>query len=318
VTKYTTIFLFLSIFLISCTKEIKISVPSESEKIALIGYVHPSDVVNYVSFLITAKISETTSIFDTTFNKNVSGAHLFFISDSRTDSLTYSDTTRYYYYNDYFNKVSIADKQVVKLDVEKNGQNIVVQDTMPSKIGLESYNIIKYAGRTNDDDLYSEITLTFKDPLEETNYYEIRLSQDYDESNEKNLYQIFSHDPIITTEPYYPSIIDIGVKPPPSLLFSDKAFNGKKISINFDYLPSVNSDKNKIISHVIFLQFRSISESYYKFMTSYYLNVNNQKVQVFTGNKEPINVFTNVPNGCGIFAAYQMDRRTILIQGDTK
>jgi hypothetical protein len=56
--------------------------------------------------------------------------------------------------------------------------------------------------------------------------------------------------------------------------------------------------------HLGNIQLKNVTEEYYLFKTSYLQGLYNQKENALYGMGEPMNVFTNIENGYGVFAGY--------------
>jgi len=81
------------------------------------------------------------------------------------------------------------------------------------------------------------------------------------------------------------------------LLLTDRLFDGKDHSISFKLDPYFANVEN------VSIYFTSISESYYDYKTTLSL----QKEVSGDPFAQPVQVFTNIQHGLGIFAAYNQD-----------
>ena len=69
-----------------------------------------------------------------------------------------------------------------------------------------------------------------------------------------------------------------------------------------------------IMSHKLYLQLNSTTETYYKYKCSLIKHEYSQETDVLYGIGEPVQVFTNVADGFGVFAGYQFDIDTLRIE----
>lgn len=124
-----------------------------------------------------------------------------------------------------------------------------------------------------------------------------------------------STSPLITSEDYYPSnpiMQDVG---PLSLLFVAEE-NSDSITIDFSYCTVLNGDWDSLYvpNHDLCIDLREVSYAYYKYKTTLY----HQKFTI-NGNgiyslPSPVEVFSNVYNGTGAFAAYNSLSKTYYIK----
>lgn len=119
----------------------------------------------------------------------------------------------------------------------------------------------------------------------------------------------------ITTEDYYPSSSAVDFNPPSTLLFMYPD-NAPRVLIDFSYRVSVFSRKGKNVSsaHELTVEVREISFAYYKYKTSFYKQKATIEGDEIFGGATPVNVFSNVANGTGIFAAYTASMESKFIE----
>ena len=156
----------------------------------------------------------------------------------------------------------------------------------------------------------SELNLTFKDPANETNFYEVEVANSYLVNVDPlfGYYSLTTQDEIITSESYYPSLLNFDKDKPRYLLFKDKKINGQEHTLTFYYIPPQHEDSHRYISsHYIIVYLRSVTEEYYKFKTTMIQQKYARAEDILYGAAEPINVFTNIQNGYGIFAGFNND-----------
>ncbi|MBI2968605.1 MAG: DUF4249 domain-containing protein [Bacteroidetes bacterium] len=146
-------------------------------------------------------------------------------------------------------------------------------------------------GEAQMEQYVTEVTIEIPDQAAEVNFYAIQIYAEdtfyssWDDSVWVNSYflNLSTRDPVLGQTEEYTQM----------LKFSDELFNGKNYSAIFYF---EETDKNSIDS--VFLYFYSLSSSYYYYSVTkdlYYRTHNNPF-------SEPVQVYTNIENGLGIFA----------------
>ena len=137
------------------------------------------------------------------------------------------------------------------------------------------------------------LKISFQDDIEQENYYDIPI---------KNGQTQGIYEPVLLADAdlsYFPS----------SFYFSDNLINGILYELKIPYPPMETLD------------FRTVSKNYYlfrKYWTKHYSNqqndnnvssVNDWDIFPLLFMGEPIEMFTNIENGYGIFAGYSHNRQ---------
>lgn len=255
-------------------------------------------------------ISQNVGVFDTLKIDQVPDAIVkLFINGQFDQDLKYDSSYGYRPNFYYFPKAGVE----YSISVEKEGfETVTAKGTIPEKVLIKETNLIPFAALDDLKNPLSQLSVTFEDPTEQHNFYEIMVLQDQDESSK---FKLFTNDQVITSESYYPSPVAFDAKQPDRLLFSDKLINGKTYKLEVTYrAPLVISGGKKYINpHLIFLAFRSVSEDYYRYYTSLLKQMNAVRPEILFGAAEPGTVFSNIKNGYGVFAGYSEDNRTIQV-----
>ena len=142
------------------------------------------------------------------------------------------------------------------------------------------------------------------------NYYEVYFRIQCHETNEEYFHfanGYMSSSPILLNE-------DILDYEPKSIIFSDELFNGEEtnIPISFRY-PCINSNSGGTIAsdYSLVVYFLSITEEYYLYRKSLYKHLFSQQTDIWNGAIEPVNMYSNVNGGYGVFAGYSLITDTI-------
>ncbi|MBE9468357.1 MAG: DUF4249 family protein [Bacteroidetes bacterium] len=181
--------------------------------------------------------------------------------------------------------------------------SIITSDSIPNIVNIDKAILIYPAGVDEYGDFCVEAMITFTDPPQEENYYELLIYHLHKYDNEKNYWNwdgdVKITDPVLLNEgdvDYLPS----------SLFFSDELFNGETYTLKVKrggYNTRFETNSG------CYAELRSVSKSYYLYRKYYTRHVFNQQLQgedlrdfIFMG--EPRSMYTNVVNGYGIFAGY--------------
>ena len=293
-------FTIISSFL-SCKDDmglaIEIEIPAKESKLVVNSTFSPSLDTIYL------ELGNSIHIFDTISKPLIKDATVILRSNTGLVNTFIYNNEKQKYFLDYIPETGIE----YTLSVEKEGyNNVIAKDTVPKKIEIEDYSIINVAEVDEAGGLYSKVTINFTDPANEKNYYEIAITDTLNNYYDDGIY---TYDNIITNEAYYPSIISFEVSTPKYLPFSDLQIDGNKTSISiFYFLGGVLDNGTTYISeHSINVHLRSVSEQYYKFHSRLLQHKYNQKDDIIFGMSEPLNAYSNIENGFGVFAAYNED-----------
>ena len=290
--------------IISCEiiTEIEVDIPSKPPKLVINSTLVPWSIPGTKQLGI--EISGTTHIFDTSEYKPVTDATvLLFKNGEFVDTINYVDTLQNRPYPvDYAPFSGPLPGDTYSIEVSAPGyEKVYAKTTIPEKVEILDASITPVGLIDDMGGIWSEVTITFADPPQIENYYEIVVS------GASNLYQVyyylFTHESVITGESYYPSPMQPHLKHPRHLLFNDHSFNGEIKTLSFYY-----SDPGGIGTYyIISIQLRNITAEYYYHKTTLLQSLNNQEEDVLYGMREPLNVFTNIENGHGIFAGFNED-----------
>ena len=142
-----------------------------------------------------------------------------------------------------------------------------------------------------------EMTVNFSDPIEK-NYYLIKILREgyYLDYKTKDTVNFRSETNFTPVDPAYENLYDSRT----GMLFNDPLFNGK----DYGFLMKINSSilmpNDQYSATRVNVILFSVSEEYYQYFTRKNLQDYNQGDPF----AQPVQVFTNVENGFGIFAGY--------------
>jgi hypothetical protein len=297
--KYLVIFLFP---ILSCTKVLDISPQYET----------PQPIGNAI-FTTTHQIdfymAESNSILDT---------GIVWISDAQVE--LYEDgvykENLYHLQNEaghYISALYPVPDKTYEIKAKNQKYEISASNIIPEPGQLLSYKYTIPAGFNLDGSPYYEAEIKFKDNAETSDYYEISIYNKFDANLKGYIKSFNTNDQVIVNE----GDMDYN---PETLFFSDELFNGQtyklKFKFNEGYAPSGNGHYQESVS--TYMAFRSVSKEYYLYRKSwtrhrYFQNNVDQGIYtLFKG--DPVEMYTNINNGYGIFAGYnQQDVKLVFV-----
>ena len=303
--KFIIILSSLLLFL-SCEKEIDIS----------IDITQPKLVVNGLFFsdsLWKLEISSSKYIYDTGAILLVNDA-LVTILDSKGNNYTLTNAGKGIY-SSLSKKPELGESYTINVSHD-NYENVSATSKMPDKIQIEKVEEKDITITSGTQ--YRKVAVTFNDN-QENDFYSISVNSVYlsienDELTGKtdtveisSPIELYSQDPTLGefSETSYGS----------KIVFSDDIFNGK--SYTFEFLIDENyltlngeTDNSGPDLNQIKLFMSRITEEYYFYETSYEeYNLNNDNYF-----SQPVQVYTNIENGLGIFAGYSVTVDSLVLK----
>jgi len=292
--------LLYSVFLISCTfctKVIEIDIPSHD----------PALVVNSLftdGQRIRVHLSKTASAFDYSTPTVENGLVRLFCNDEEIDTLIFNNG---YYYSD----VVALRKEKYSLLVSTPGLGEVSsEDIIPTTTLIESY-VHRDSIMMNDNNYpVMQLELGFTDKPGR-DFYELSVIADYYVAGFNYRHSVgfmYSTDPVLVST----GLLDFYAE---SIVFTDELFDGEQTSIKANYwiqtgeMPLIGEGPE--YGYILFVSLGSISESYYNYIRKQIIYQYSLESNIFTGLLDPVNMYSNITGGYGIFAGYSSDNKTI-------
>ncbi len=183
--------------------------------------------------------------------------------------------------------------------------NVTATDTVPEPVSVsETYFKHKILYDALDESYFHTINIRFQDNIHINNHYELKLlTEDSIDDATQIISQSFEKSDDLT-------IMNTGLLDyhPSSIPFSDKLFNGQNYFLSTYYkLPFESSDGEGNIwynSHNLIVHFNSISYQYFQYSRKMIMHIRNQESYIFEWVGNPVEMYSNIENGYGIFAAY--------------
>ena len=202
----------------------------------------------------------------------------------------------------YYSHILAERNNKYTLEVTTPGiKSVFCEDIIPEKTVLQSCiytdSVLfdEYANPIN------ELKLDFQD-VTGPSFYEIELeAKDVIQNYKIVTWFVHNSDPVITST----GLLDYN---PRTLIFTDKMFEGKHCSVTIYFA----NDPYPIYD--LKISFRSVSESYYKYKEKQFAYLYSLHQDIFNGMSEPINLYSNITGGYGIFAGYSSDEKVIIVR----
>lgn len=288
------IYFLISFFLFSCTKEVDLDIPNLPQKVVVNSLFCPDSVLK-------VHVSLSTQIKDPTINYVENASCFLYENDILIK--TFNTQTNGYYNSFYKPKAG----KKYKIEVEVPGfEKVWAETSIPilpdSLIGRYYLDGVQ----SNAETLTTSLEITFIDDQTIINYYE-PMQNPFRFQDSKQTDQSILSESDIEFEPL-------------TFYFSDLLFNGtKKVLVVNGAGKQVYSFNGTIFFDEFYLhEFKIVSHEYYNFRKSWTKHLFNQNgdahyddplTLLFLG--DPIEMYSNVTNGYGIFAGYNMEAITI-------
>ena len=273
------VFLILSFFIVSCSTEVEIEWKDESQKYVVNCLLNPDEPMKLYA-LKTSPILDDTIFF----------ADGLEVEIYKNENLAWSGSGNGQgeYPIPVDAEAGAKFKMILK---DKNGATISAEDSVPQHIYISNATYLFPVYEDIYGSKFGKVSLSFQDDAKVKNYYEIVIL-----GKDSNINQTFNITSRIITldsehDPNFPGTI----------LFTDELFNGQQLDLNI----FVNSYNTPIIV------LKNVSRNYYEYRKSLEAHFFNQNVdreniyELFKG--DPVELYSNVTNGLGIFAGYTQD-----------
>ncbi len=290
--------------MISCEKEVHIPIEFTKSKLVVNALFNTDSLWNI-------EISASKYIYDTTEIPLINNAQVT-VTNSKNNNIVLTNQGNGIY-------TSLTEKpeigELYTLEVSHNDyENVSASNQLPGGIAIQ--NIGWGQQEFLNGELYRKINLTFQDNPEKE-YYLIRVSGTFWEKKKDSI--TGKIDSILVRHPMdfvsqNASVTDLNSKMDyNSISFTDDLFNGNNYTFDIllsDYYFTGVYGKEDIVQ-TIYISLSRISKEYYWYETSYQAYLNSNEGKFFS---QPVQVYTNIENGLGIFAGFSTTIDTINIK----
>ncbi len=272
---------FALVLLSSCTKEIPLDFPDSEKKLVLNCIFHPNSPFE-IFFTKTQSLADSSQAVNAELQ-----IQLYKNGNLICDTTIQGDTL----ITEIFPQSGAVYSVMVFSD---ELPTVYASDTVPYALEVNSTGIISTQVPDEFGDVCINTEISFSDEAGQKNYYEVVI----DESDPWSYDDERFTDPVLLNEGDVDFVLN-------SIFFSDALFNGKSYTVSIPQCSIHESSADKINSNA---SFRVTSHSYYQYKKSFTRHRALQQIQgdfldlIFMG--EPIEMFTNITGGYGIFACY--------------
>lgn len=299
------IYILVTIFFISaCEKEIDIDIPDRERKI-VVNSTFTTDQT------LTVNLSKTLSIIDR--------AAVVFLDDASIKLYQegeFIEDLEFINNGNYISSNNLSASTNYTIEVTRNGNVATATNHIPTPIEILSLDTSRV---TFFGEKYFELEVEFKDNGQEDNFYMFTL-----DNFKSEVYEYIDEfgntisDTSYYSDSYFESddiIIEnwLYLEGKEYIMFTDNLISGNTYkltvrfyldSYGFDYDFVGNLDQMMIIAHLF-----SVSEAYYQYFKTYSMHRN----AIENAFAEPVQVYSNVENGLGVFAGFSLDSDSIAV-----
>jgi hypothetical protein len=183
--------------------------------------------------------------------------------------------------------------------VQVPGYKIVeCSQIVPSVPVIKKIDHINVAGKDEEGTSYPAIKLSFENNPDEITFYEIEI---------RNIRRF--HDEVDITKARIHTIVDpiILNEGLPIALFSTELIADSNYTLTLNYTTDAASSSGGAYRTVLYpfvIELRRVTEDYYRFKKQLYLYEKGRYANGITSSMTNTNIYSNISNGYGIFAAY--------------
>lgn len=287
----------------SCIEKNNELLPMTKQKISLTSLITKNKIAEI-------QVTQTASVIDSIWDNYFSNARLILTVNNNTVQTNYLGKGLFQSFSDIPSQAhSVSFKLLTKNDT------LYGSDTIP---GMPANINVSYSNDLLLDDILPWIPLNIKyDKIVNTEtYYETEVYMLSEETIQKC--NLRSSEPLITSQRYYPEIEAFAKNNLSTLVFPAKSVNSETEQVQILYASPVvvqqNTGDNYIPKHQLVVCFRSISNNYYKYKSSYLEQIIKREGDIIFGGSSGIDVFSNISGGYGIFAGYSEFSDTIEVE----
>lgn len=273
----------------SCTKIIDIDLPEHKEKIIVNSFFTSGKPLKVHLSKSISVLEDSIPLYDNALIK--------LLQDNTVIDTLYRE-------GDYYlSNVKPEKAKHYTLIINAPGMDsIICSDMIPETVPIQSYRLTDSVMIAEDGFIIMQCELSFTDPPGK-NYYEISMA-----TKPTFFWLMKNTDPVLVST----SLLDYN---PKTLIFNDNLFDGKATSIKVNY--GVRDGLFQKIGngpgyqYPLSVSFRSVSEPYFLYKQKQIVYLFSLESDILTGQPEPVQLYSNVEGGYGIFAGYSSDNKTI-------
>jgi hypothetical protein len=298
--------IFLSSAFFACEMDVEVDIPEKPPRLVVTSTLVPWSAN---SWFLGVEVFSSRHIFDESANLPIDNATVRVYRDGDFfGQLSYLSNDNYSFFPFGFPALQgPLPGETYRVEVSAPGfEPVWAETTIPQPVAITHWNLDRIGLFDEDGKVYSRVSLTFNDPPNQTNYYEIVVTPVDCQYRAACYSNLISFESVITGEPSYPSPVMIDSNGARRLLFKDDTFEGKEFTVNFYYFPGQEHHGSSLVLTGGFyaIQLRHVTEEYYKHFSTLQQARNQRYENILYGMGEPINIFSNITNGFGVFAGF--------------
>ena len=273
------IILFITLLsVVSCEKRIEIEIPEHQTKTVINCFFKPNEPLNVFAYK-TVAITEPLSVLVENANINLYKDAVF------VETLQFRDSL-------YQSEHLIEEEAIYKITADLlNLDPISATNHAPTPPMLISTAFLGLIASNEWSNEY-QISFEMEDDVNKENYYEAKLFVEY--NNYISEYFEYPSSQVLGVDFKHDTLLrDEGV------FFSDVLFNGNTQLIKGDFTIPKDLTIKKLT-----LKLRAVTKEYYTYSTTLGNHLNSQTGDDIFGYIEPIDMYSNIEGGYGIFAGY--------------
>jgi hypothetical protein len=287
----------ITIMFASCETIVKVDIPEHKPSIVVNSVIDPSE-----KFQI--HLSKSLGSLDSAPLSNIDNAEVeVYENDVFIEKLTFE---QYGYYSSSNISAKLGRNYKIIAKAAPYDQ-VSAEARIPQPVSIEGIAIKDSAFVDSNMGVKSSLTFTINDPGAIKNYYMLELFQTDSINSFLSPTYLSPRDPALESEDYSEQF-----------LFSDAHFDGKPYRLEMEFYNYYSDGTwDPITGEFIpfegkryyVMEFSTISRAYYLYKTS----SNKQMMNSYNPFSEPVQVFSNINNGYGIFAgkvkiSYQIEK----------
>lgn len=213
----------------------------------------------------------------------------------------------------YKSGITVEEKNKYSCIVNIPGkEELYCEDSVPASLDVEIYGHSFRAGLNEEGNYYRSINFSFHDDPATADYYEILIIKKF----KNDFFREIGKDefyPIAAYNESYDFLLNEGLEPysTNSLVFSDQLISPELTGMTLNYgMGGMGTtvidgvEYQTVDEHTIIVEVRRISKQYYNFKKRFFLYEKGRYGELIEGMVTPFQIYSNVENGKGIFAAY--------------
>lgn len=290
-----SLLIMATVLLASCEKTINVNVPPYAHKLVVNCNTMTGDEL-FISVSKSAQIKDRKNHPDLVINDAVVK---LYIDGAYAETLNY-DSAQGYQSGHYTHAGGVYTIKVSAAGYD----DVAATVTAPPAVAITGITRVPYARKDQDGNEQDALTLTFSDPPVAGDYYIIKVNGIMDSTFYYNS-NFCVNSPDAGVETNASDLVDANTCLDNNGIFlRDDLFNGQRKELKL-YVQSmvIQPQYNGVDSVYASIELLHVTEAYFRYLKS------NKVADESNGNpfSEPVNVYSNITNGLGIFAIVSRD-----------